>query len=52
MLPLIQPRATFQENLRHLPSADDVQRIDLIDRTGAVVASIENQPGKKGSLAV
>jgi hypothetical protein len=29
-----------------------VQRIDLVDGKGAVVASIENQPGKQGSLAV
>ncbi len=52
MLPTIQPRSTFKENLQHLPPADDVQRIDLVDRTGALVASIENQPGKTGSLAV
>lgn len=29
-----------------------MQRIDLIDGNGAVVATIENQPGKQGSLAV
>jgi hypothetical protein len=48
----IQPGATFKENLQQLHSIDSVQRIDLIDGNGAVVASIENQPGKQGSLAV
>ena len=49
---MIQPGATFKDNLQHLPPIDGVQRIDLVDGTGAVVASIENQPGKQGSLAV
>ena len=49
---VIQAGAVFKENLQQLPSIDGVQRIDLIDATGAVVASIENQPGKQGSVAV
>ena len=49
---MIQPGATFKENLQQLPPVEGVQRIDLLDGTGAVVASIENQPGKQGSLAV
>lgn len=49
---MIQPSATFKENLQQLPPIDGVQRIDLRDQDGAVVASIENQPGKQGSLAV
>lgn len=49
---MIQPNATFKDNLQQLPSVDGVQRIDLVDGKGAVVASIENQPGKQGSLAV
>ena len=49
---MIKPGAVFKENLQQLPPIDGVQRIDLIDGTGAVVASIENQPGKQGSLAV
>lgn len=49
---MIQPSATFKENLQQLPAVDDVQRIDLVDGQGNVVASIENQPGKQGSLAV
>lgn len=49
---MIQAGATFQDNLQQLPPIDGVQRIDLVDPAGAVVASIENQPGKQGSLAV
>ncbi len=49
---MIQPCATFKDNLQQLPPINDVQRIDLVDDKGAVVASIENQPGKQGSLAV
>ena len=49
---MIQAGAVFKENLQKLPSIDGVKRIDLIDGSGAVVASIENQPGKQGSLAV
>jgi hypothetical protein len=49
---MIQPGATFKDNLRQLPPIDGVQRIDLLDHSGGVVASIENQPGKQGSLAV
>ena len=49
---MIQPGPTFKDNLQQLPPVDGVQRIDLVDATGAVVASIENQPGKQGSLAV
>lgn len=49
---IIQPSATFKDNLKQLPSVENVERIDLVDGTGTVVASIENQPGKQGSLAV
>ena len=49
---MIQPGATFKDNLQKMPSIDGVARIDLIDDTGAIVASIENAPGKQGSLAV
>jgi len=49
---MIQPGATFKENLQQLPPVDGVRRIDLLDPQGGVVASIENQPGKQGSLAV
>jgi hypothetical protein len=49
---MIHVAAAFKDNLAQLPSIDDVRRIDLIDSNGAVVASIENQPGKQGSVAV
>lgn len=49
---MIQPGETFKDNLQQLLPVDGLQRIDLIDAAGAVVASIENQPGKQGSLAV
>jgi hypothetical protein len=52
MLAVIQLSAAFKENLQQLPSIDGVQRIDLVDGKGTVLASIENQPGKQGSLAV
>lgn len=49
---MIQPSTTFKDNLQQLPPIDGVERIDLVDADGAVVASIENQPGKQGSLVV
>ncbi|SNS45736.1 hypothetical protein SAMN06295912_1078 [Sphingomonas laterariae] len=48
----IEASATFKDNLQQLPPIDGVERIDLIDADGNVVASIANQPGKQGSLAV
>jgi hypothetical protein len=52
-MPAIIPSgATFKDNLQHLPPVGDVERLDLIDDQGTIVASIENQPGKQGSLAV
>ncbi|MET0361015.1 MAG: DUF2322 domain-containing protein, partial [Sphingobium sp.] len=36
---MIQPAATFRDNLQQLPPVDGVQRIDLLDGAGAVVAS-------------
>lgn len=49
---MIAPTASFKENLRLLPSIEGLARIELLDPTGAIIASIENQPGKQGSLAV
>lgn len=48
----IQLGATFKDNLALLPSIEGVHRIDLVGPGGAVIATIENQPGKQGSLAV
>ena len=52
MAAMIEPGASFKDNLALLPPIDGVERIDLVDAGGAVVASIPNQPGKQGSLAV
>jgi len=49
---MIQPSNVFKENLAGMPAIDGIARIDLVDGKGAVVASIENKPGKQGSLAV
>ena len=48
----IQPGAIFADNLKQLPPIDALAGVDLVDAEGAVVASIRNQPGKQGSLAV
>ena len=52
MIPVIQPSAVFKDNLAQLPAIAGIERIDLVDASGSVVASIANQPGKQGSLAV
>lgn len=49
---MIQPTASFKDNLQLLPPIAGLARIELVDPAGAVVATIENQPGKQGSLAV
>ncbi len=49
---MLKPGSSFKENLQNLPSIYAVEKIDLLDSDGAVVATIENQPGKQGSLAV
>ena len=49
---MIDPTASFKDNLQLLPSADNLMRIELSDAQGAVVDTIENQPGKQGSLVV
>jgi len=42
----------FSDNLKQLPSVAHLAGLQLIDATGAVVATIENKPGQAGSLAV
>ena len=42
----------FADNLKNLPSIETVDWLDLLDDSGNVVATIENKPGKSGSLAV
>jgi hypothetical protein len=52
VLSVIQASDVFKDNLARMPAIEGIERIDLIDGKGAAVASIENQPGKQGSLAV
>jgi hypothetical protein len=49
---MIEPTSSFRDNLQLMPSFENLTRIDMINQSGTVVASIENQPGKQGSLAV
>lgn len=49
---MIAPTASFKNNLQLLPSADDIAHIDIIDPTGVILDTIENKPGKQGSLVV
>jgi hypothetical protein len=42
----------FVENLKHLPKISHLLAIELVDKEGAVVATIENKPGQAGSLSV
>jgi hypothetical protein len=49
---MIQPSASFKDNLQNLPSVEGLLRIELLGADGTVVSSIENLPGKQGSLAV
>ena len=46
---MIQPAPSFRDNLGQLPAIDGIQRIDLVDAGGSVVASIENQPGEQAT---
>lgn len=43
---------SFADNLKSLPPINDLDELILLDEAGEVVASIENKPGKAGSLAV
>ena len=42
----------FSDNLRQLPPVNHLTALQLLNASGDVVATIENQPGKTGSLAV
>lgn len=52
MVARITPGPVFKDNLAQLPPIDGLARLDLIDAAGTVVASIPNEPGKQGSLAL
>ena len=43
---------SFADNLKQLPSVSQLAELQLIDASGALAATIENKPGKAGSLAV
>jgi hypothetical protein len=49
---MIEPTPVFKDNLSQLPSIEGIDHIDLVDGAGTVVATIENKPGKQGSVAV
>jgi hypothetical protein len=42
----------FADNLKQLPKVSHLASLQLLDKEGAVVATIENKPGQTGSLAV
>lgn len=42
----------FADNLKQLPRVSHLAAIQLLDREGAVTATIENKPGQTGSLSV
>lgn len=42
----------FTDNLKQLPKVSHLAALQLIDKEGAVIATIENKPGQAGSLAV
>lgn len=42
----------FADNLKQLPPVTHLTELQLLDAAGNVVATIENKPGKAGSLAV
>ncbi len=42
----------FADNLRQLPKVSHLAALQLLDKEGVVVATIENKPGQAGSLAV
>lgn len=42
----------FADNLTKLPAVTQLAALQLLNAAGSVVATIENKPGKAGSLAV
>ena len=42
----------FADNLKQIPGIEGIEKLDLLDESGKVVATLENKPGKAGSLAV
>ena len=44
--------SSFKDTLATLKDASHIQQLDLLDEQGAVIDSIENIPGKSGSVSV
>ena len=42
----------FADNLKQIPGVEGIEKLELLDERGKVVATLENKPGKAGSLAV
>ena len=42
----------FKDILATLTDASDIQQLDIIDQQGTMIDSIENVPGKSGSVSV
>lgn len=42
----------FADQLKQLPAITHIAALELLDTSGTVVARIDNQPGKAGSVAV
>lgn len=40
----------FADNIKQLPAISHLAALQLLDASGVVVATIENKPGKAGSL--
>ena len=43
---------TFADNLKQIPGVDGIAKLELLDNSGKAIATLENKPGKAGSLAV
>ena len=46
------PGSTFKETLATLKDASHIKQINLLDEQGVLIDSIENVPGKSGSVSV
>jgi hypothetical protein len=42
----------FADNLKQIQGIEGIEKLDLLDESGKVEATLENKPGKAGSLAV
>lgn len=42
----------FADNLKQIPGVEGIEKLELLDESGKVVATLQNKPGKAGSLAV